>query len=119
MRQNFVQYLISEGGYPPGLIGIEVMFKFHTLKKRVDILVHNRRGEPVLIVECKAPEIRIEENIDVQDQIGVYNMEFKVPYVIITNGIVHYAFRYDATMNNYEYMMVIPLFTRSSLEQAL
>jgi len=61
VRQNFVQYLINEGKYPPGLIGIEVLFKFNKLKRRVDILVHDRFGKPLLIVECKAPEIREPE----------------------------------------------------------
>src|SRR5690606_30232307 len=61
VRQNFVRYLIHEGGYPPGLIGIEVMFRFNNMKKRADILVHNRMGEPVLIVECKSPDINISD----------------------------------------------------------
>ncbi len=110
VRQNFVQYLVREGGYPPGLIGIEVMFRLNSLKKRADILVHNRQGDPVLIVECKAPEVQIAENEKVREQIGVYNMEFRVPYVLITNGITHYSFRYDAESNNYVYMLVIPLY---------
>jgi len=110
VRQNFVQYLVREGGYPPGLIGIEVMFRLNSLKKRADILVHNRKGEPVLIVECKAPDVQIVENEKVREQIGVYNMEFRVPYVLITNGITHYSFRYDTESNSYVYMLVIPLY---------
>jgi hypothetical protein len=110
VRQNFVRYLIEEGGYPPGLIGIEVMFRLNNLRKRADILVHNRRGEPVMIVECKAPDVPVAENEKVREQIGVYNMEFRVPYVMITNGITHYSFRYDADSNKYEYMLVIPLY---------
>ncbi len=110
VRQNFVRYLIREGGYPPGLIGIEVMFRLNDLKKRTDILVHNRKGEPVLIVECKSPDVPVVENEKVREQIGVYNMEFRVPYVLITNGITHYSFRYDAESNNYRYMLVIPLY---------
>ncbi|MCX6328686.1 MAG: type I restriction enzyme HsdR N-terminal domain-containing protein [Bacteroidia bacterium] len=42
VRQNFVRYLIQEGKYPPGIIGIEVMSGYNNLKKRVDILIHNR-----------------------------------------------------------------------------
>ena len=61
VRQNFVQYLIHEGKYPPGLIGIEMMFHYNQMKKRVDILVHDRRGEPVMIVECKSPDIKISD----------------------------------------------------------
>ena len=59
VRQNFVQYLINEGKYPLGLLGIEILFRFNKVKIRVDILVHNISGEPVMIVECKAPDIKI------------------------------------------------------------
>jgi hypothetical protein len=108
VRQNFIQYLISEGKYPAGLIRIEVMYKRKGLKRRVDILVHNRKGEPVLIVECKSHMVPLDDTV--RDQIGEYNMKFKVPYVIVTNGDKHYAFKYDPVQNQYDYMMAIPLY---------
>jgi len=108
VRQNFVQYLIKEGGYPPGLIGIEVMSKYNDLRKRVDILVHNRSGQPVMIVECKAPDIKI--NDVVFDQIATYNMGFMVRYLLVTNGIDHYACRIDIEQKKYEFLNAIPLY---------
>jgi hypothetical protein len=108
VRQNFVQYLINEGKYPPGLIGIEVMSPFNNLKKRVDVLVHNRAGRPVMIVECKAPEIEI--NDEVFDQLVCYNMGFRVPYLILTNGMVHYACIIYYDRNKYDFLEVIPLY---------
>jgi len=108
VRQNFVQYLINEGKYPPGLIGIEVMFRLNKLKRRTDILIHNRAGEPVMLVECKAPEVKIDDKVF--DQIVVYNMEFKVPYIIVTNGLDHYACKIDHNENKYEFLLVIPLY---------
>lgn len=108
VRQNFVQYLIHEGKYPPGLIGIEVMSGFNKLRKRVDILVHNRAGQPVMIVECKAPDVKIDD--DVFDQVVCYNMGFKVPYLIVTNGIVHYACRIYHEQKKYDFLLVIPLY---------
>jgi hypothetical protein len=109
VRQNFVQYLIHEGKYPPGLIGIEVLSPFNKIKKRVDILVHNRKGEPVLIVECKSPDVEIVED-KVFDQITVYNMKYRVPYLVVTNGMYHYACRYNQEKNDYEYLLAIPLY---------
>jgi hypothetical protein len=50
VRQNFIQYLVHNGNYPAGLLGIEVMFRLNTLCRRVDILVHNRSGIPVMII---------------------------------------------------------------------
>jgi hypothetical protein len=112
VRQNFVQYLIKEGKYPQGLIGIEINFRLNNMKKRVDILVHNRRGEPVMIVECKSPEIKISDFYEdkVYDQLGEYNFGYKVPYVIVTNGIVNYAFRFSSLTGKYEHLMEIPLY---------
>jgi len=112
VRQNFVQYLIHEGKYPKGLIGIEMMFNFNTMKKRVDILVHDRKGKPVMIVECKSPDIDISDFYEdkVYDQIGEYNFGFKVPYAIVTNGMVNYAFRFSAEKKQYEHILEIPLY---------
>lgn len=112
VRQHFVRYLINEGGYPPGLIGIEVMFRFNNMKKRADILVHDRRGEPVMIVECKSPDINISDFYEdkVYDQIGGYNLGLKLPFAIVTNGLVHYAFRFDPDRNQYVHLLEIPFY---------
>jgi hypothetical protein len=108
VRQNFVQYLINEGKYPAGLLGIEILFRFNKLKRRVDILVHDRSGRPILIVECKSPEIKLDE--EVFEQIATYNMSFKVPYLIVTNGMHHYACKIDHIAIKFEYLLVIPLY---------
>ena len=108
VRQNFVRYLIEEGKYPPGLIGIEVMSAFNNLKKRVDILVHDRAGKPVMIIECKAPDVKIDD--EVFDQAVCYNMGFRVPYLVVTNGIDHYACRIDHELKKYDFLNVIPLY---------
>ncbi len=108
VRQNFIQYLITEGKYPAGLMGVEVMYKSKGLKRRVDILVHNRKGEPVLIVECKSHAVPVDDSV--RNQLGEYNMKFKVPYVIVTNGEKHYAFKFDSEKNEYDYLMAIPLY---------
>jgi hypothetical protein len=115
VRQNFVQYLIREGGYPPGLILVEGYFKWNGLKKRADIIVHNRRGEPVLIVECKSTEVEIDDTV--HDQMGEYNKKYQVPYVLFTNGKQHYAFKYYKDRNVYDFLTSIPLYTDLLAEQ--
>jgi len=108
VRQNFIQYLITEGKYPPGLMGVEVMFKLNRLKRRVDILIHNRQGQPIMIVECKEPDVKIDDKVF--DQIVTYNLGMKVPYIVVTNGIDHYACKVDGENNKYEFLMAIPLY---------
>jgi hypothetical protein len=108
VRQNFVQYLINEGKYPAGLLGIEVFFRINKLKRRIDILVHNRKGQPVLIVECKAPDVKIDEAVF--EQIATYNFKFKLQFLIVTNGLHHYACRFDHENMKFEYLLVIPVY---------
>jgi hypothetical protein len=108
VRQNFIQYLIQQGKYPPGLIGVEVMFQFNKMKRRIDILIHDRTGKPVLLVECKSPDVPINDKVF--DQIVCYNMEFKVPYIIVTNGLDHFVCKINHEDNSYEFLNVIPLF---------
>jgi hypothetical protein len=115
VRQNFIQYLVNEGKYPAGLMGVEVMFLLNKLKRRVDILIHNRRGKPVMIVECKEPDVKIDDSVF--DQIVVYNMGLKVPYIVVTNGIVHYACKLDTEKPGYNYLDVIPLYEEINSEE--
>jgi hypothetical protein len=108
VRQNFIQYLIQQGKYSPGLIGVEVMFHFNKLKRRVDILIHDRTGKPVMLIECKSPDVPINDTVF--DQIVCYNMEFKVPYIVVTNGLDHYVCKINHENKSYEFLNVIPLF---------
>jgi len=107
VRQHFVKYLVSEKGYPEGLIGIEVTFKMNSLTRRADVLVYNRVGNPVLIVECKAPDVRIDNRVF--DQIVEYNFKFKLNYLVVTNGIKHYACTLGGgDVPEYEFLKSIP-----------
>ncbi|HVN58632.1 MAG TPA: type I restriction enzyme HsdR N-terminal domain-containing protein [Bacteroidales bacterium] len=106
VRQHFLNYLISYGGYPAGLIGVEVQFRLNSLSKRVDILIHDRSGKPVMIVECKEPGVKLDEKVF--DQIMVYNLRFRVPYLIVTNGMQNFAYRMDFTDNSRHSLEIIP-----------
>lgn len=117
VRQNFIQYLINEGSYPAGLMGVEVNFFLNKLRRRVDILVHNRTGKPVMIVECKEPSVKIDDKVF--DQIVCYNMGLRVPYLVVTNGLVHYACKMDTEKPGYEYLNVIPLYEEITSEPIL
>lgn len=116
VRQNFIRYLVTEGKYPPGLMGVEVMFMMNKLKRRVDILVHDRLGKPVMIIECKEPEVKIDDKVF--DQIVTYNIGLKVPYIVVTNGLVHYACKVRKDQPGYEFINVIPLYEELNTEPA-
>jgi len=108
VRQNFVQYLIQVGNYPPGLMIIEAAIKLYKTKKRVDILVHDRTARPVMMVECKADDIIIDE--EVLEQIATYNMQFMVPYLVITNGMVNIAIKFYDDYTAWDQLDMIPMY---------
>lgn len=109
VRQNFVRYLVGTGHYPAGLIAIEKMFIHNGLKRRTDILVHDRTGTPVMIVECKSHDVSLNDTDGAFDQIVRYNMKLGVPYIVVTNGINHYACKTESS-GNYEFLNYIPLY---------
>lgn len=106
VRQHFVCYLIEHLDYPSGLISIEASFRLHSMLRRADILVHDRAGEPVMIVECKAPEVKI--NQEVFDQIINYNFSYGVRYLVVTNGITHFAGEIDKEAQKFTLLDHIP-----------
>ena len=107
VRQNFIQFLISEKNYPASLIAIEVGLKYNQLQKRADILIYHN-GLPDILVECKAPEIKISQNT--LDQIARYNMSLKVNHLIVTNGMEHFCCKMNYVDNSYQFLKSIPDF---------
>jgi hypothetical protein len=53
------------------------------------------------------------------DQIVCYNMGLRVPYLVVTNGLVHYACKMDTEKPGYEYLNVIPLYNEINSEPVL
>ena len=107
VRQNFINFMICTMNYPAGLIGVEKCVMVNGLRQRADILLFNRRGEPVMIVECKAPHIEIgQETIE---QAARYNMTLGVEYISITNGVVNYCVKLDKTGQNHKLLSELPL----------
>ena len=106
VRQHFVQFLIEEKKYPVSLIALEKQLVVNNLKKRTDIVIYNKQGVPDIIVECKAPHIKISQ--DTFDQIARYNLKLKAKYLIVTNGIEHYFCRMDFENETYIFLNDIP-----------
>ena len=106
VRQHFIRFLVSKKSCPPSLIAIEKQFRVNKMSRRADILVYSRKARPVMMVECKAPQVQI--NQQVLDQLALYNLRFNVSYLVLTNGMVHYCCFLDAGKGGYRYMEDIP-----------
>jgi len=106
VRQHFLNFLVTQKGYPPSLIVVEASLNYHRLKKRSDILVYGPRMNPCLVVECKAPEIEITQTVF--DQVAMYNMSLTVDFLVVTNGLQHYACQVDHRMKTFKFLKEVP-----------
>jgi hypothetical protein len=106
VRQHFVHYLLSDKMYPKALISNEITIKLHRTSKRCDSIVYDRNLNPLVIIEYKAPEVEINQKVF--DQISRYNIVFRVPYLMVSNGLSHYCCRIDYDLQTVTFLTEIP-----------
>lgn len=85
VRQNLIRFLISEFAFPANLIALEKSLVVAGRNYRFDALVYDKEVNPLMIIECKAPSVKLEQAVF--DQIWNYNYEIGAPYFLITNGM--------------------------------
>jgi hypothetical protein len=93
VRQLVVQYLIAEKNYPLSKMRVEMGLTVNERRKRCDILVFDNQFQPLLLVECKAATIPIDQTTF--EQIARYNLVFRVPFLLVTNGISTFCCQMD------------------------
>jgi hypothetical protein len=103
-----IQYLIQEKKYPKSYLSVEKLIKVNNINKRYDIVVYHPNGELFLLIECKAPEVRI--NQDTFDQIARYNLKLNAKYLMVTNGLNHYFCLIDFEKEAYVFLSELPDF---------
>ena len=106
VRQHFIHYLNQEKNYPLGLMGVEKMVKYNGMQTRADIVLYTVDGKPNMIVECKAPNVKITQ--DTFNQIAKYNFKLKVPFLVVTNGMQHFCCQIDYKTNEIRFLEEIP-----------
>ena len=108
VRQHFIHYLNSEKKYPLGLMGVEKMVKYNKQSTRADIVLYTIEGKPNMIVECKAPKVKITQ--DSFNQIAKYNFKLRVDFLVVTNGDKHFCCAMDYENNKITFLEEIPHF---------
>lgn len=107
VRQHLVHFLIQEIQVPLAVIAVEKQFFLNNTKRRFDVLVYTTDLKPLVMVECKAPEVEI--NQFTVNQALRYNLELKVPYVLLSNGLQHVFL--DVRHEKPQILKNIPLFS--------
>lgn len=113
VRQHVVHYLISHKKYPRQHVSVEKMLKVNGLSKRYDVVVFDRDGNILIIVECKAPGIKISQ--DTFDQIARYNMTLNARFLMVTNGLQHYFCQINAQLERYDFLPELPDYQKPEL----
>ena len=108
VRQHFLYYMVYELGYPRSRVRVESGTTYNKLSKRSDILFYDHELKPLVLVECKAASVTINQRTF--EQVSVYNRTLKAPVIMVTNGLVHYACKVDHQKGSYHFMEAIPAY---------
>jgi hypothetical protein len=106
VRQHVVQFLLQDKKYPKSHINVEKLLKINGLNKRYDVVVYKPDGNITILIECKAPGVKISQSTF--DQIARYNMTLKAEYLMVTNGLNHYFCKMDYQNEKYDFLKDLP-----------
>lgn len=106
VRQNVIQWLSASIGVPMTHMMSEVAFTFNGLQYRADIVVYDKQLKPLMFVECKAPDIPIDNKVI--DQCIRYFQVLKVEYILTTNGKTSYLCSWNPEKQQFEFIRECP-----------
>lgn len=110
VRQQVLESLETQCGYPHSLIAVEVPIEVAGLQKRCDAIVYSAAMQPLMLLEFKADTVPLTQQV--LDQAAVYNRQLHVPYLVLSNGAQTVIAR--VLPNQYEYLNQIPLWSQLS-----
>jgi hypothetical protein len=115
VRQQLVHFLITERQVPVSLIGVEVVVSLNRRNLRADVIVYDRSGQPLLLAECKAGDVKITSKTFMQ--IAGYNLTWRVPWLIVSNGVQLYCCMFNAAAGKYDFVDDVPAYGEMNKEE--
>ena len=106
LRQLVLQYLLQVRQYPPTRIRSEIGIQVHGMPRRCDIVVFDKAVKPWLLVECKSPKVPLKQ--EVMEQAARYNLELRVPFMMITNGLQSCCATLDYQEQSFRFLPELP-----------
>lgn len=92
MRQHLIAYLVSACGVLAKRIVEEHAVALNGQPQRADVVVVGDHGEPLLLAECKAPNVPITERTLAQAM--RYNSVLGARWIVLTNGLRHFCWEH-------------------------
>ena len=106
VRQHFTHYLVEHLGYPRTLLANEVELAIGQKRLRCDSVVYDRRLQPRMIVEYKAPTVALSQKTF--DQVAAYNLMLRVDFLVVSNGLQHFCCQMNYARMSYSFLQEIP-----------
>lgn len=92
VRQHTIAWLVRERHIPELRISQEYPVNINGQHQRADIVVIDEFAKPHILVECKAPEIDIDNEVVMQAI--RYNAVVGARFILLTNGLKLYGYEY-------------------------
>lgn len=106
IRQCILHYLVDELEISINLIKSEKGIKVNKLYRRCDIIAYHKNGHPLLIVECKSAKVKLDQKVF--NQIAMYNIPLRVPFLMVSNGKETYFCQIDFENKSYVFLDALP-----------
>lgn len=114
VRQQLIRWLVSHKGYPIGLLAAEYGIKLGKKCFRCDIVAFDRNFIPLVIFECKAPNVKLDGSV--MEQVATYNMALGARFLVITNGTTTFACRFGTGEKGYKFVDEVPSYSEATME---
>lgn len=111
VRQHLIAFFIKELSYPQGLMSVEKKIKYGDLDKRWDLAVFNTNQDCFLLMECKAPNVKITKTVF--EQSLLYYKKLQADYLVMSNGLNHVIMKKNKSSNRFEKIDVFPNYISS------
>ncbi len=111
VRQHLIAFFIKELSYPQGLMSVEKNIKYGNLDKRWDLAVFNTNQDCFLLMECKAPNVKITKTVF--EQSLLYYKKLQADYLVMSNGLNHVIMKKNKSSNQFEKIDVFPNYISS------
>lgn len=107
VRQHVIHYLIENKNISRSLLSVEKTLSLYEMTKRADIVIYSKEGHPEMIIECKAPEVRITSSVF--EQAARYNLKLRVRYLLVTNGNESFCCEVDWENQKTKFLSELPV----------
>jgi hypothetical protein len=87
---------------------VEIGLTVNGMPRRSDVVVYDRGVQPWLVVECKSPKVALTQAVF--EQAARYNMQFKAPFLCVTNGMATFCCALDFEQGTFRYLEDFPVF---------